>query len=173
MPDIGEGGARHRNQQSRQEEDEGRNADRGYASPPSSLSGVLAGHVGRPPVGRQIRHNDQNSLKSRDYPGTRLNATAIRVFEDDFLVINMSVWKDIDSLHQYVYKSDHADIYKRRKEWFSKMTEMHMALWYVPIGHQPSPIEAREKLEFLQEHGETPAAFSFRKNFSAAGLPNF
>jgi hypothetical protein len=105
--------------------------------------------------------------------GDNENATAIRVFEDDFLIINMSVWKDLNSLHKYVYKSDHVDIYKRRKEWFSKMTEMHMALWYVPAGHQPSPIEAREKLEFLQQHGETPTAFSFRKNFSADGLPNF
>lgn len=101
------------------------------------------------------------------------NATAIKVFEDDYLIINMSVWTNIDSLHKYVYQTSHAEIFKRRKEWFEKMTDMHMALWYVPEGHQPTPHEARKKLEFLQKNGETAAAFSFRRNFSADGLPNF
>src|SRR5436190_10799386 len=60
------------------------------------------------------------------------NATSIKIFDDDFLIVNMSVWENIDVLSQFVYQSDHVEIFKRRKEWFQKMPEMHMALWYVP-----------------------------------------
>ena len=49
------------------------------------------------------------------------NATSIKVFEDDMLIINMSVWKDKASLMDYVYKTAHAEIFKRREEWFDKL----------------------------------------------------
>lgn len=94
--------------------------------------------------------------------GDENNATAIKVFEDDFLIINMSVWKDKKSLSDYVYKSDHKEIFKRRAEWFESMSEMHMALWLVEEGHFPSPEEAKERLEYLQKNGETEFAFGFR-----------
>ena len=97
--------------------------------------------------------------------GDEENATAIRVFEDDYLIINMSVWQDRDSLFDFVYKSDHLNVYLRKKEWFHAMPEMHMALWYVPEGHYPSPEEGRAKLEYLRAHGETPEAFSFKSKF--------
>jgi hypothetical protein len=105
--------------------------------------------------------------------GDNENATAIRVFEDDFLIINMSVWLDLNSLKNYVYKSDHTQVMKRRREWFHNLTDMHMALWYLPQNELPTPLQAREKLEHLQKFGETPQAFSFRKNFSVEGTPNF
>lgn len=94
------------------------------------------------------------------------NATAMTVFDNIFLIINMSVWKDKKVLHEYVYKSAHAEILKRKKEWFHKFPRMHMALWYVPDGHEPSPEEAKERLYHLQEYGDTPYAFSFKSTFS-------
>ena len=101
------------------------------------------------------------------------NATAIRVFEDNMLIINLSVWKDIESLFDFTYKSDHVAIFKRKKEWFSKMQAMHMAFWYIPAGHIPTPHEARERLSYLNEHGETPFAFTFKGKFSTEDLSNF
>ena len=94
------------------------------------------------------------------------NATSIKIFDDDYLIINMSVWSDIDSLFNYVYRSQHIEVFKRKAEWFEKMKDMHMALWYVPVGHAPTPEEAIERLVYLREHGETPHAFSFRKKYS-------
>lgn len=94
--------------------------------------------------------------------GEENNATAIKVFEDKYLIINMSVWKDKKSLSEYVYKSDHKEIYKRKAEWFESMSDMHMALWLVEEGHIPTPEEARERLEYLQKNGETDYAFGFR-----------
>src|SRR5258705_11355411 len=60
------------------------------------------------------------------------NATSIKIFDDDFLIVNMSVWKNTESLFQFVYQTNHVEIFKRRREWFEKMPEMHMALWYIP-----------------------------------------
>ena len=95
------------------------------------------------------------------------NATAIRIYDDDFLIVNMSVWKDVESLNKYVYHSMHVEIFKRRREWFEKMKEMHMALWYVPEGYFPTVEDATERLNHIRAHGDTPYAFGFRRPFSA------
>ncbi|NNE26381.1 MAG: DUF3291 domain-containing protein [Saprospiraceae bacterium] len=97
--------------------------------------------------------------------GEEENATAIRVFEDDYLIINMSVWQDRDSLFNFVYKSDHLNVYLRKKEWFHAMSQMHMALWYVSEGHYPSPEEGKQKLEHLRMYGESLEAFTFKSKY--------
>jgi hypothetical protein len=53
----------------------------------------------------------------------------------------------------------------RKKEWFHKMGEAHMVLWWVPVGHIPSIEEAAERLNTLQKSGPTAAAFTFKKAF--------
>ncbi|HEV3249939.1 MAG TPA: DUF3291 domain-containing protein [Puia sp.] len=92
------------------------------------------------------------------------NATSIRVFDDDFLIVNMSVWKNMEALYQFVYRSNHLEMIRQRREWFEKMPEMHLALWFVPAGHLPTVAEATERLTYLRNNGETPFAFTFKKN---------
>ncbi|MBC9797444.1 DUF3291 domain-containing protein [Sinomicrobium weinanense] len=96
------------------------------------------------------------------------NATSMKIYDDDYIIVNMSVWTDIDSLFRYVYHSDHVEIFKRKKEWFHKMQEMHMAMWYIEDDLYPSVSDARERLEHIREHGETPYAFTFKNRFSPA-----
>jgi hypothetical protein len=62
---------------------------------------------------------------------------------------------------------------KRRKEWFEKIKENHMALWYVPEGRMPTVAEAEERLVHLRDHGETPYSFGFSKRFTAEEAKNF
>ncbi|NER17663.1 DUF3291 domain-containing protein [Spongiivirga citrea] len=95
------------------------------------------------------------------------NAMAVRVFDDEFLIINMSVWENRQTLFDYVYKSMHVEILKRKTEWFSNMKNMHMALWYVPKGHFPTPQEAKDRLSYYNTHGATPYAFGFKHEFTA------
>ena len=85
----------------------------------------------------------------------------------------MSVWQDMDSLFKFTYKSDHVEIFARRTEWFSKITDMHMAFWFVPKGHIPTPGEARERLEYLNAYGETPYVFTFKKRFTVDDFLNY
>jgi hypothetical protein len=92
------------------------------------------------------------------------DATANRPLGDDIL-INMSVWKDIASLRNYVYRSAHAQIMRRRKEWFEQMSAAFLVLWWVPKGHVPSIAEAVARLELLRESGPSEQAFNFRQAY--------
>jgi Domain of unknown function (DUF3291) len=93
------------------------------------------------------------------------NATDIRPFDDDELLINMSVWRSLEELRDFTYRTAHVDVLRRRREWFHKLVEAHLALWWVPVGHIPTPAEAEERLRLLRAHGPTPEAFTFRAPF--------
>ena len=101
------------------------------------------------------------------------DATALRVFEDDFLIINMSVWESRQTLFDFTYSSEHVEIFRRKKEWFSKMVDRHMALWYVAADHEPTPKEAKQRLTYLNRYGETPFAFTFKAKYSAENMMGY
>lgn len=92
------------------------------------------------------------------------DATALRPLGDDTLV-NVSVWRDVESLNKYVYGSAHVEIMRRRKEWFERMREAFVVLWWVPRGHRPTVAEAIARLELLRANGPTKDAFTFRRAF--------
>jgi len=94
------------------------------------------------------------------------DATAIRPFGADVLV-NLSLWRDVQSLSDYVYKSAHSEMLKRRREWFDKAEQAHMVLWWVPAGHRPGVEEAAERLAHLRAHCPRAHAFGFRQAFAA------
>ncbi len=89
------------------------------------------------------------------------DATGLRPFGED-IVVNMSVWRDLDALRQFMFQTDHVQIMRRREEWFSKMSEAHVALWWVPTGHAPDLAEAADRLQRLRRDGPGPLAFGFR-----------
>ena len=96
------------------------------------------------------------------------NATAIRPYEsDDLMAINMSVWESLESLQQFVYKTEHVRPLRDRKQWFEPIEGPIIALWWIPAGHIPTVTEARERLQHLKENGPTPHAFTFRTPFPA------
>jgi hypothetical protein len=95
------------------------------------------------------------------------NATALRPMGEDFIV-NLSVWQDPQSLQSFVYRSDHAGVMRRRREWFEKM-DLYLVLWWVPRGHRPAVEEGIERLARLRNQGPGPEAFTFGKLFPAPG----
>ena len=101
------------------------------------------------------------------------NSTSIKIYNDDFLIVNMSVWSSVDSLFQFTYKTKHIDVFKKRTSWFEKMPEMHYALWWVPAGHQPTVAEAEERLNYIRANGETPMAFTFKKRFTMEEMTEY
>ena len=92
------------------------------------------------------------------------NATSIGGFGDGYIV-NLSVWKDIESLKSYVYESAHIEIMRRRKEWFEHMKEAYSVLWWVAAKHRPTVEEAKAKLTHLRQYGPTANAFTFKRHF--------
>jgi hypothetical protein len=93
------------------------------------------------------------------------DATDVQAFDDPTLLINMSVWESVEALAAFVYRTGHRDFMRRRAEWFEP-TPIYMALWWVPIGHQPTPAEAVERLALLAKLGPTAEAFSFKQPFA-------
>ena len=95
------------------------------------------------------------------------DATAIRPYRDERMMVNMSVWESIEALRAFVYTSSHTSVMRNRKRWFEKL-ETYLALWWVPAGHAPTIEEAKERLEHLKRRGPTPYAFTFRVSFPAS-----
>ncbi len=95
------------------------------------------------------------------------NATYLRPFDDDRILVNMSVWETIEHLQQYVYRTAHAELLRQRHAWFEKFAGAYVALWWVPAGHRPGVDEARKRLAHLEAQGPTPFAFTFRSSFPA------
>lgn len=93
------------------------------------------------------------------------NATYLRPYADERIIVNMSVWETVEDLRNYVYQSRHSEVLRRRRDWFEKLETPVVALWWVPAGHVPSVDEAKKRLVHLEEHGPTPFAFSFRTTF--------
>jgi hypothetical protein len=99
------------------------------------------------------------------------NATDLRPFDDDRILLNMSVWETIEALRAYVYESAHREVLRDRHAWFERFEGTYAALWWVPVGHRPSTAEARERLASLADRGPTPCAFTFRDPFPAEAAP--
>src|SRR4051794_13146594 len=75
------------------------------------------------------------------------DATAVRPYPDDNrIMINMSVWADLDSLREYVFRTVHANVMRQRREWFERFEGVYVALWWVPAGHKPKIEEAVARL---------------------------
>jgi hypothetical protein len=107
------------------------------------------------------------------------NAVAVGGFDADAagapggILINMSVWETVEDLAAYVYGDLHRAVLRRRREWFEKMKDAYVALWWIPRGHTPTIAEAEDRVARLRAHGPGPDAFTLRQHFPppGAGVP--
>lgn len=97
------------------------------------------------------------------------DATALRPYDDDRILFNLSVWRSPEDLRAFVYRSAHTEVMRQRKSWFERFDGMYYALWWVPAGHVPSIDEAKERLEHLRIHGESAHGFTFARLYPAPG----
>jgi hypothetical protein len=99
------------------------------------------------------------------------NATSIHVFDDDLMIVNLSVWESIDALFEFTYKSDHVQLFRQRTDWFERLTTPALALWWTPVDTLPTVGEAKTRLEHLTRHGPTAYAFNFKTRFPVTAQP--
>jgi hypothetical protein len=78
------------------------------------------------------------------------------------MAVNLSVWESVEVLERYVYQTVHKRFYGRREEWFDKMEGPHFVIWWIPVGHQPTLDEAKERLEYLAAHEPSDYAFGWQ-----------
>lgn len=89
------------------------------------------------------------------------NATAIPVYDDPKIVPNLSVWTDIGSLENFVWKTVHKTFYERREQWFEVLEKQNFVMWPVEDGHQPTLDEAKARLDHLNQYGDSDHAFGW------------
>jgi hypothetical protein len=105
----------------------------------------------------RLQDDDGGSSSYVDIPGSA----------DPLLIINYSIWEDIESLQHFLYKSDHVAYLRRRREWFIKSDLPTSAAWWVPRDSVPGVEEAYRRVLHLQEQGPTQKAFPVTKPWPA------
>ncbi len=98
------------------------------------------------------------------------NATGIAVSPDPNLILNMSVWRDAESLFAFTYQSAHTPVMAKRRSWFARFEGAYQALWWVPEGHRPDIPEALSKLWLIDKYGPSSQAFTFKTRFPQPGI---
>lgn len=81
------------------------------------------------------------------------------------LLFNLSVWESIDALKNYTYQGPHAQMMKRRREWFGEMTSPNYVLWWIPAGTLPTLEDAKKRIAHLEAYGPSPIAFNFKQAY--------
>ena len=87
--------------------------------------------------------------------------TENHIGDDPQFVANLTVWKDVESLGNFVWNTVHRQFYERRREWFQVFDAMHFVMWWIPKGHQPTLEEGLARLDRLKVEGDSDHAFGW------------
>lgn len=106
----------------------------------------------------RLKDEEGTSAVSIDHP-----------FEDPMLLINMSVWEDVNSLKQFAYKTVHSYFVKNGKKWFERLEHPHFFMWWVTAGTLPTVQDAANKLNLLIASGPSTEVFTLAHFFKSNG----
>lgn len=93
------------------------------------------------------------------------DATEIRAYDDERVLVTLSLWESIEAVFDFTYRNEHAEVMRDRRLWFEHIEETYLVLWWVPAGHIPGVEEGKARLERLRRLGPTSDAFTFRVRF--------
>ena len=102
--------------------------------------------------------------------GTGFDATDLRPFEDQDLLVNASVWESLEALAAFAYRTDHKEFVRRRHEWFQPSDQPTLVVWWLPAGETPPLEDCVARLDHLRAHGPTAHAFDFKTRFPAPAV---
>jgi hypothetical protein len=94
------------------------------------------------------------------------NAMGMTVYDDPNVLPNLTVWKDVEALERFVWKTVHSRFFGRREEWFEPL-DTPLVMWWVPAGARPSMDEGVARRDHLMAHGPSDHAFGW-EHLSAA-----
>ena len=118
---------------------------------------------GLAPINAQAEASSGFVWRLQDDAGDAGDATHIAYDQNPLLIVNLSVWESAETLKAFTYSPEHLAYLRRRREWFSRLATPHFCMWWIPAGQRPTPAEARERLQQLETHGPSAAAFTFSK----------
>lgn len=88
-------------------------------------------------------------------------------YPDPRTIVTVSVWDSIESLKNFVFKTAHLELMRKKADWFKRPTEAHLAMWWVPAGTEITEREAADRLAHLIKHGPSEHAFTFAQPWPA------
>lgn len=94
------------------------------------------------------------------------SASYVQAYDDPLLIVNYSVWVDVESLKHFTYRSGHVAYFRRRREWFEEGAS-RMVCWWTPAGKVPPLTEALRRLDLLAANGPSAEAFTLANAFPA------
>ncbi|WP_237860339.1 DUF3291 domain-containing protein [Pseudomonas sp. PGPR81] len=74
----------------------------------------------------------------------------------------LSLWRDVESLKDFLYNTSHKSFMRRGREWFEPILRPRVVLWWVEESHIPTLREAHTRLTRLHEVGPSQDAFDLR-----------
>lgn len=77
-----------------------------------------------------------------DTDGRSSSYVSIAEIEDPLVIVNFSIWTDLESLKNYVYRGNHSDFFRRKRHWFEPTKEASTVCWLVSSGEIPNVEEA-------------------------------
>jgi len=98
-----------------------------------------------------------------DEDGQSSSYVEVDGIDDPLLIVNYSIWNDLDSLKHFIHKSGHIAYLRRRLEWFEHNDEATSVAWWIPAGTIPEVSEAHRRLLHLREHGPTATGWPLTK----------
>jgi ring-1,2-phenylacetyl-CoA epoxidase subunit PaaC len=117
-------------------------------------------------VNAQAESSDGFIWRLKDETGNATTISATSPFGSEMLV-NLSVWENPDLLKAFVYRNqNHGSALKNRGQWFETMDTPHFAMWWLDDSETPTLVDAKRRLSFLSDNGDTPYAFTFKKLFT-------
>ena len=99
------------------------------------------------------------------------DATGVRVLDDPSVLFNLTVWRSVEDLGRYVYRTEHAAFLRRRREWFVPSAREPVAMWWIAAGEYPSVDEAMTRFERLWTNGPSAESFTFKEPYGPDGKP--
>ena len=98
-------------------------------------------------------------------------ATDIRLYENESIIVNYSVWKSISQFKKFVYESNHVKMIGKQREWMKPLKmKYHLVLFWIKDNEPiPLPAEGKRRLQLLNEIGPSRDAFTLSKLYKPQG----
>lgn len=88
------------------------------------------------------------------------------VFQDRYLVLNMSVWASVDDLKNFVISPSHMEMMTQRNRWVQESEYPTTAMWWIRENARPTARTSKAALQTLAKHGPSIEVFTFAQVFS-------
>jgi hypothetical protein len=95
------------------------------------------------------------------------HAMNMRVYSDERVLPNLTVWENVEALERFVFKTAHNRFYMRRENWFEPL-DLPLVLWWVAPGERPSLDEGVARLDKLKAKGPSEDAFLWKNVVQAS-----